>query len=488
MLRNIKKICKNFTEAEIYYHIDLDGVASAIIMREILKEYNVETKAFHSIQYGDREWSIPKPKSNRLLVLVDFAHGKSMFHIHTDHHDKQVGVKTNCVLFKKGRSNAQTLSDVYRNYFPNLDLEIINTVDSADFVKHNLKPKQLRNFIIKDKLVEDSEQNRWLLGLACNKLILTYKNRPHFLDTVVMYSKPSLLSIYLHANFLRQKMGFPSLEQTQLHSKLYKNRMKEYSYLEYDAIYKIVRQFGGGFMFDPGSYDRYIVFENHPRSQFLIIIWPMGLLQVSFNPFRKKQLENVNLGDISKEILEKHKSKLEQIYINIYDIKYENEKRILKERRKALKDDRLDVERVGFHTNDLLTLYENNIVISKNDELIKFNKQIHHKFIEKLRNILDKRIYEITNYEVDKLKHIFISAYDLIVQNSGGHASITNLSGFNYLAWNKQELHNQFGTDSFEQVMKVLSLDFYGILKDKILQSTKKKKTETDLNWSLYNV
>jgi hypothetical protein len=226
-MKDLKKLCSKYTEAEIYYHIDLDGVTSAIIMREILKKYSVKTVAAHAIQYGDREWSIPKPQKNRLLVLVDFAHGKSMFHIHSDHHDKQVGVKTKYTLFKKSRSNAESLDALYNQCFPSLDLEIINTIDSADFVKHKLKPKQLRNFIIKDKLTNDSYKNRWLLGLACNKLLLTFKNKPNFLDLVVLHSNPSILSIYIHARFLQKRFDFPSLEETQLNSNLYKNRMKE---------------------------------------------------------------------------------------------------------------------------------------------------------------------------------------------------------------------------------------------------------------------
>lgn len=487
-MRNLKKICADYTEAEIYYHIDLDGVTSAIIIREILKRYNVKTVAAHSIQYGDREWAIPEPKKNRLLVLVDFAHGKSMFHIHTDHHDRQVGVNTKYTLFKKARSNAESLDFLYNQCFPSLDLEIINTVDSADFVKHKLKPKQLRNFIIKDKLTNNSYKNRWLLGLACNKLLLTYKNKPHFLDLIVLHSNPSLLSIYIHARFLQKRFGFPSLEETQLNSNLYKNRMKEYEYLEYNAIYKIVRQFGGGFMFDSGSYDRYIVFENHPRADFLIIIWPMGLLQVSFNPFKKKQLENVNLGEITDYILDKHKKQLQNILIDLFSIKMENEKRILKERRKALKNGYVDVERVGFKTNDLLVLYKDNIIINKDNKLIKFDYNKHYKFIEKLSYILDKRVYEITNNEADKLRHIYISAYDLIKNNSGGHSAITNISGFNYMDWNKKGIYQEYGVNSFEEVMKIMSQDFYEILKDKIIKNAKKKKAKVDLNWSLYSI
>jgi hypothetical protein len=86
------------------------------------------------------------------------------------------------------------------------------------------------------------------------------------------------------------------------------------------------------------------------------------------------------------------------------------------------------------------------------------------------------------------LRHIYISAYDLIKNNSGGHSAITNISGFNYMDWNKKGIYQEYGVNSFEEVMKIMSQDFYEILKDKIIKNAKKKKTEIDLNWSLYSI
>jgi hypothetical protein len=36
-----------------------------------------------------------------------------------------------------------------------------------------------------------------------------------------------------------------------------------------------------------GSYDRYTPFRNNPDADFLIIMWPLGLVQASCNPFKK---------------------------------------------------------------------------------------------------------------------------------------------------------------------------------------------------------
>ena len=66
----------------------------------------------------------------------------------------------------------------------------------------------------------------------------------------------------------------------------------------------IIVQYGGGSMFKPGSYDRYTPFKNNPGADFLVIAWPMGLVQASCNPFKgERELKGVNLGEIAQEVL-----------------------------------------------------------------------------------------------------------------------------------------------------------------------------------------
>ena len=37
-IRNIKQLAKKYKKAEIYFHIDLDGVTSALAMKEYLRK------------------------------------------------------------------------------------------------------------------------------------------------------------------------------------------------------------------------------------------------------------------------------------------------------------------------------------------------------------------------------------------------------------------------------------------------------------------
>ncbi len=94
-IRDINKLALRYDKAKIYFHQDLDGVTTAIAMKNYLENNGINVVESEVTQYGDKEFAIKKPmaKGDIMPVLVDFAHGKPMFVIHTDHHDKQVGVE-----------------------------------------------------------------------------------------------------------------------------------------------------------------------------------------------------------------------------------------------------------------------------------------------------------------------------------------------------------------------------------------------------------
>ena len=77
-LQNIRSLAKQYNKAIIYFHIDLDGVCSAVSAKYYLAQYGIETIGVQKIQYGSLEYAIKKPESSDIMpVLVDFSHGKS---------------------------------------------------------------------------------------------------------------------------------------------------------------------------------------------------------------------------------------------------------------------------------------------------------------------------------------------------------------------------------------------------------------------------
>ena len=151
-IRDINKLAKRYPKAEIYFHQDLDGVTTALAMKKYLQDNGIKVVGAHIIQYGDKEFAVKKndAQGDIMPVLVDFAHGKPMFVIHTDHHDRQAGAEdTKSTSFKSSRSNVETISQTVSpgDIFPNKDIALISMVDSADYAKNEITPEMVMNYI-----------------------------------------------------------------------------------------------------------------------------------------------------------------------------------------------------------------------------------------------------------------------------------------------------------------------------------------------------
>ena len=199
-IRDINKLAKRYPMAKIYFHQDLDGVTTALAMKKYLEQNGIEVVDAEIIQYGSKEFAIKKieGEGNVMPVLVDFAHGKPMFVIHTDHHDTQAGVEQGTsTSFKPSRSNVETISQTIspKDIFPQDDIEIISMVDSADFAKYDITPEQVVQYLFKYDTGKTVKENKRMMGLVANKLLLAFKNKPNFLRNLVMNSQPSLQSI-----------------------------------------------------------------------------------------------------------------------------------------------------------------------------------------------------------------------------------------------------------------------------------------------------
>lgn len=411
-LRDISALRKRYPKAEIYFHQDLDGVTTAIAMKKYLEDNGINVVGAHVIQYGDKEFSIKKndAQGDTMPVLVDFAHGKPMFVIHTDHHDRQAGAEsTKSTSFRPSRSNVETISQVVspKDLFPSSDILLISTVDSADFAKYDLTPNDVVNYIFRLDKEKSLEKNKMLLGLVINKLLLAFKNKPGFLETLVLDSEPSLLSILNNIKSWMRTTSSASPEELQKNAEEYAQKMKEYPTVSDHIIF----QYGGGSMFKPGSYDRYTPFRNNPEADFLIMAWPMGLVQASCNPFKKeRELKGVNLGEIAQEVLSKWEDQLKSRTIPLSTIKWVSETGV-------------GPESVGFTFKDFDALYGGKIMFMENGEQI----------LEKIKVMMEKPFKELSEDEMTLLDKIGINAWDLIQSNSGGHKCITNISGLNYL-------------------------------------------------------
>ena len=457
-LRDISALRKRYPKAEIYFHQDLDGVTTAIAMKKYLEDNGIDVVGAHVIQYGEKEFAIKKndAKGDTMPVLVDFAHGKPMFVIHTDHHDKQVGAEKGASKsFRQARSNVETISQIIspKELFPSSDILLISTVDSANFASQDITPNEVVNYLFRVDKDKSLQKNKMLMGFVVNKLLLAFKNKKGFLEGLVLNSEPSLLSILNNIQSWMKKTNAPKPEELQYNADEYASSMKDFRNLEYSD--GIITQYGGGDMRKPGSYDRYTPFRTYPDAEFLIMAWPLGLLQVSCNPFKKgRGLKGVNLGEIAQEVLGKWESQLKDRVVPLSTIKWISETAV-------------GPESVGFTFKDFDALYGERFMYMENGE----------QMLEHIKEMMDTPFTELSEEHRQMLDKVGVSAWDLLQSMSGGHKCITNISGLNYLGRSKRPPQGSYRYDPekedapYIKFLKSLALQFKKVLEQKIRES-----------------
>jgi hypothetical protein len=457
-IRNIRELSNRYKKAKIYFHQDLDGVTTAIAMKKYLEDNGIEVVDSEIIQYGDKEFAVKEAdaRGEVMPVLVDFAHGKPMFVIHTDHHDRQAGAEdTGSTSFRQSRSNVETLSQIIPSseIFTAGDVETISMVDSANYASNEITPDMVMNYVYSFDKDSSAKRNRMMLGLVTNKLLLAFKNKPGFLEKLVMNAQPSLLSIF---NIIRKEMkdkGWADIEKLEMNKAGYVSKMANYPDIEGNVIV----QYGGGSMMNPGSYDRYTPFKNNPEADFLVIAWPLGLLQASCNPFKKeRQLKGVNLGEIAQEVLSKWEGQLKEKEVPLSTIKWVSETGVKE-------------GSVGFTFKDFAAIYGDKYL----------NKKEGVKDLMDIKELMSKKSSELTEDEWSFLDEIKVPVWDVIQANSGGHKCITNISGLNYIGRSKRPPQGKYKYDSekddspYIKFLKMLQKRFVTVLKDKISESEK---------------
>ncbi len=456
-MKDIKKLIKKYKTFEIYFHVDLDGVCSGLGMKQYLQNYGLKIVDAHTIQYGSAEYAIKKGRPDSMKVLVDFAGGKTIMHIHTDHHDTQRGVEKGIsTSFISAPSNAGFISSVIspRDLFPPADLKIINMVDSADFLKHGVTPDDVMNAVFKVKPDLPVSKNKQMMGLVVNKLLLAFKNKKGFLRELLLKANPSLVSLYTNIVEIAKREGYKPPGELQKSGDEYVSAQKEKAKGqgklsdvknlkngESVLIDNILIQYGGGYM-SKGGYDRYTPFKNNPEADFLCIAWPMGLVQLSMNPFKPKQT-NLSMGDVLlKKVLGKYKSKLQNTDITLDFIKwtFENDKNFTD-------------ESMGFTFKELLALFDPSQIKGVDVEAT-FGKKLSWKQL--IEQLMDTPNSKLSRKQQELLKRIKISAWDVIMSGSGGHTAISNMSGLSLLGKGYIDFIHQIQYDVAKEMQKLL--------------------------------
>ena len=472
-IQNIRSIAKEYNKAKIYFHIDLDGITSCCAMKNYLEQYGIEVIGVERIQYGGMEYAIQKTEQGVLPVLVDFAHGKPFMKIHTDHHDSQIQYSGTSKHFAHSKSNAGTISTIISpsNIFPAEDVRVINMVDSAGYSDENIGIDELKNYVFNWNKDRSNIQNHLRFGMVVNKVLLAYKNKPNFLETVIMKSQPSLYSMYrvamsiIKEHIANGDRGWADILQLQKNSEYYAKAQKgkELPNATIDTIEQLtyggnaligntIVQVGGGNMMKTGSYDRYTAFKNYPNAKYFIMIWDsIGMMQVSKNNWNEEtKNDGIHLGDlVIKDIFENKYVPL--LNKDKYDISLLAIKKTMEENI----NDTNEENALGFDYNEFMSLFNKEYDVN---ERLQMN-------IEKCMNLKPSQIIpteedteeqkEFKMKIVRLLTRFTIPLPEIILKTSGGHPGITNLNGFAFL--NTQQRINKSldkGKNPYEKWVK----------------------------------
>jgi hypothetical protein len=78
---------------------------------------------------------------------------------------------------------------------------------------------------------------------------------------------------------------------------------------------------------------------------------------------------------------------------------------------------------------------------------------------------MDANYEDLTSDQKNYLSNLKIPVWELIIRNSGGHPSITNISGLNFLAYNKAAMEVGYKTDKYTDIMRMIVDEFIKSLK-----------------------
>jgi hypothetical protein len=388
--------------------------------------------------------------------LVDFAHGKPIFNFHTDHHQSQSGVSDETeTFFAHSSSNAETLNRILPKHlsFSDVDIHIISTVDSANFYENNITPEMMCYSTTKEFKKVDS----LTIGLLCNRLLLAYKNKPNFLSELVLSCPANLGVIYNKILEISKNMNYDDSETIRRNHYGYTKRMLEYNDISIND--NVLIQYGLGDMFKTGSYNRYTVFKNNPNIDMYIWAADFGLMQASYNPFKKRNID-IDLGSIKNKLLDKWSIELKNIMIPISHIKknYEMTQKTLKMSNPN--------NIIGFNWIDLKTFWGDNIHIIYEGNTYNFDVDRDKEYQKRFKSYMNTSSFLLPENDFEFLSKFKISLYDIINTLSGGHKYITNISGFNFIDGNIEDVLKTFGTIDIKKILQMFQLEFLNLIKE----------------------
>jgi hypothetical protein len=165
-----KKKGKKGKDVIIYTHDDMDGIFSAIAMKEYLIRRGFNIRGYAIISYTDG-WKIFKIDKEYINVSVDYAEDHPDLDLYIDHHMEEGD------LYKKSEYSIKMRSDSCYGLITRIlgmptdknILDVISMIDAAKYDEYKVDIKTILNFNLKDIMKEKNP--RLVFAGAFNQLI-----------------------------------------------------------------------------------------------------------------------------------------------------------------------------------------------------------------------------------------------------------------------------------------------------------------------------
>ena len=191
-----KKRGKSGKDVCLIFHDDMDGIVSAILMKQYLKNHGYNIKKYGIINYQEG-WQAFKIDSRLITIALDFAEDIPGVDYYVDHHGKfeeEVKLNQQRTSIKTATgSAAEGIAQQLGFPFSNDTKDWIDMIDSAKYSDYDIDIKGILNFDLKE--ISKSKKSKLTFAAAMNQL-LKRSDHKTFIEVVNASEGASIFNIY----------------------------------------------------------------------------------------------------------------------------------------------------------------------------------------------------------------------------------------------------------------------------------------------------
>ena len=180
----------------LVFHDDMDGIVSALIVKNYLKDHGFNIKKYGVINYQEG-WQAFKIDSRLITIALDFAEDIPGVDVYMDHHgvfEEEVRLRQQKPSIKtKTGSAAEGIARQLGVPFSNDIKDWIDMIDSAKYSDYDVDIKGILDFDLKN--IAKDPKSKLKFAAAMNQL-LKRSDHKTFIEVVNACEGPSIYNIY----------------------------------------------------------------------------------------------------------------------------------------------------------------------------------------------------------------------------------------------------------------------------------------------------